>query len=294
MEESKQELINKIKELKKKNDSFIEEITNLVNTEGNRADVLASIYSRKNRELRLKNLWEIENNYRVQAKIFGQLPEKYAIEQESTQRAYVEQINRFMKEYNTAYTNIQIETQKAEEAQKTLMFKCYKFSNSKKMYMLSDGYKNFKAKRKLLINEYEKTHDFNIYKRIQEFQDPAVQYDKKIEYFRKQIKTYEKILLRCDKEFEECTKRREKDFQELFGEDLGIELKKNFGIKSVIDAIMNKIDGKNRFSRFVVKRYANKINEIKTKKMDEYANKIKKESVAFSEEIENMLKNSGV
>lgn len=293
MENVSPEIIERIRELKKQNDCFFNSVSNLTDTEENRTDVMTSIFIRKNRELRLNNLWEIENNYRTQGRIFGQSPEKYVIEQESTQRAYIEQINRFMKEYNTAYTNIQIEQKKAEQAQKVLMFKSCKFNNSKKIYMLSNNYKNFKAKRQMLINEYEKTNDFELYKKIESFEDPCEQYEKRIQSYKNKIKLYENILLRCDKEFEECSKRRERDFKELFGEEIGLALKKT-DYKSILNMIMNKLDGKNRFSRLVIKKYAKNINEIKTKKLEIYADRIKKESVLFSEEIENMMKSSGV
>lgn len=293
MENISPEIIEKIRELKRQNDCFFNSMANLNDTEKDRIDVMTSIFIRKNKELRLNNLWEIENNYRTQGRIFGQSPEKYVIEQESTQRAYIEQINKFMQEYNTAYINIQIEQEKAEQAQKILMFKCCKFNNSKKIYMLSDNYKKFKEKKQTLINEYEKTNDFELYKKIESFEDPCEQYEKRIQSYKNKIKLYENILLRCDKEFEECNNRREKDFKELFGEEIGITLKKT-DYKTLFNMIMNKLDGKNRFSRLVIKKYAKNINEIKTKKLEIYVDKIKKESVSFSEEIEKIMKSNGM
>ena len=292
MEASKQELINKIRELQKQNDEFTYDITDLADTEGSRADILSSIYIRKNKELRLKNLWEIENEFRTQGRIFNQLPENYTISQESIKKSYIEQINRFMREYNTRYMSIQSEIYRAEENQKILMFKSCKYSNSKKVYMLSDDYRNFLVQKQKMIEKYKQTNDFELYKKIESIKDPCDQYDQKIFQCKKQIKLYENIISRCDKEFEICTQKRAEHFKELFGQEQSIALKPS-GYKIIINMILNKLDGANRFSKLVVRKYATKINDVKVRKMSEYADKIKNDTVIFEQEIQNMLNQNG-
>lgn len=288
---TKQDLINKIKELKKNNEEITYNITDLAGIEGSRAEIMSTIYIRKNKELRLKNIWDVENDFRTQARIFNQSPEKYTISQESIKRSYVEQINRFMREYNSRYISIQSEIYRAQENQKILMFKSCKCSNSKKVYMLSEGYQKFLIQKQRMINQYDKTHNFELYNKIEEMKDPCSIYDEKIMNYKRKIKLYENIITRCDKELENCTKDREEDFKKLFGEEESLAIKPS-GYKFIINTIMNKLDGNNRFSKLVVKKHATRINNLKIKKMDECADKIKKDTVTFSKEIENMINNS--
>lgn len=292
MDTFKQELISKIKELKKRNDDISFDLTDLASTEGSRADIMSTIYMRKNRELRLKNLWYIENDFRTQARIFSQSPEKYAVSQESIKKSYIEQINRFMKEYNNRYMSIQSEIYRAEENQKILIFKSCKYSNSKRVLALSDTYRKFLSQKEKMIEQYEKTNDFRIYEKIESLKDPCIQFDEKIYDCKKQIKLYENIILKCDKELEVCTKEREKDFKELFEEEQAIIVKPT-GYKALINSIMNKLDGEKRFSKLVVKKHANKVNELKMKKMGEYTDRIKQETVDFLEEIEKIINSYG-
>ena len=293
MDYSKQDLINKIKELKKNNDELTYDITDLAGIEGSRADILSSIYIRKNKELRLKNLWEIENEFRTQGRIFNQSPEKYTISQESIKKSYIEQINRFMREYNSRYMSIQSEIYRAEENQKILMFKSCKYSNSKKVYMLSDDYKNFLIQKQKMIEKYKQTNDLELYKKIENMKDPCIQYDERISQCKKQIKLYENIISRCDEEFENCTQKRAEHFRELFGEEQAISIKPS-GYKMILNMIMNKLDGNNRFSRLVVRKHATRINDVKVRKMAEYVDKIKKDTIIFEHEIQNMLNQNGV
>lgn len=292
MSYTKQELINKIKELKKSNDEFTYNITDLAGTENSRAEIMSSIYIRKNKELRLKNMSDIDNEFVTQGKIFNQSPEKYTVSQVSIKRSYIEQINRFMREYNSRYTTIQTEIHKAQESQKILMFKSCKYSNSKKIYMLSADYQNFLIQKQQMIAQYRKDNNIELYKKIEDMKDPCFEYDEKIAKCKRQIKLYENIISRCDKEFENCTKRREEHFNKLFGEEYSIALKPS-GYKAIVNMIMNKLDGANRFSKLVVKKHASRINDLKIRKMDEYADKIKQETVDFSREIEDMINDYG-
>ena len=290
---SKEELINKLKELKKNNDEFTSNVTNLSTTECDRAEVMSSIYIRKNRALRLKNILDIDKEFVTQARVYKQSPEKYTMSQMSIKKSYVEQINRFMKEYNLRFMNVQNEIYRAQENQKILMFKSYKYSNSKKIYMFSDEYQNFLSKKQQLISQYKQTQNPLIYQRIESMEDPCLVYDKKISNCRNKIKLYDEVIFKCEEELEKCTEDRERDFGILFGEEQAIAIKQS-AYKMFVEKLKNIFDGNNRFSTLVVKKHATRINELKISKMEEYANKIKKDTVIFSKKIEDMVNGNEV
>lgn len=292
MSHTKQELIEKIKELKKSNDEFTFDITDLSKTECNRAEVMSSIYIRKNRDLRLKNILDIDKEFNIKGKLYNQSPEKYTVSQVSIKRSYVEQINRFMKEYNLRFINVQNEIYRAQENQKILMFKSCKYSNSKKIYMFSKEYEEFLSKKQQLIMQYKQTQNPLIYQTIESMEDPCLTYDRKILNCKNKIKLYENIIAECDEELQRCTADRERDFEILFGEEQSLVIKQT-GYKMFLEKLKDILDGKNRFATFVVKKHANKINELKISKMGEYADKIKKDTIVFSKKIEDMLNDSG-
>lgn len=281
------ELINKLKELKKSNDEFIFDITDLSKTECNRAEVQSSIYIRKNRALRLKNVLDIDKEFVTQAKIYKQSPDKYTVSQVSIKRSYVELINRFMREYNLRFMNVQNEIYRAQEQQKVLMFKSYKLSNSKKIYMFSDEYQNFLFRKQKLIDQYKQTNNPLIYQKIELMENPCSVYDRKIAEYKNRIKLYENIINKCDEELDNCTKDRERDFTTIFGTEQALMLNQK-GLYGFLERLKDIFDADNRFSELVVKKHANKINALKIGEIDEHLNKIKRDTVIFSQKIEDM------
>ena len=281
------ELINKLKELKRSNDEFTFDITDLSKTECNRAEIQSSIYIRKNRTLRLKNILDIDKEFTTQGKIYKQSPDKYTVSQVSIKKSYVELINRFMREYNLRFMNIQNEIYRAQEQQKVLMFKSCKFSNSKKIYMFSDEYQNFLLRKQKLISQYRQTKNPLIYQRIELMEDPCSIYDRKILECKNRIKLYENIIARCDNELEICTQDRERDFEIIFGTEQALILKQK-GFYAFLEKLKDIFDADNRFSELVVKKHANKINALKIGEIDEHLNKIKRDTVIFSQKIEDM------
>lgn len=292
MSHTKQELIEKLKELKKNNDEFTFDVTDLSNTECNRAEVMSSIYTRKNRDLRLKNISDIDKEFSTKGKMYNQSPEKYTVSQVSIKRSYVEQINRFMREYNLRFMNIQNEIYRAQENQKILMFKSCKYSNSKKIYMFSKDYEDYLSQKQQLIMQYKQTQNPAIYQAIESMEDPCVAYDRKILNCKNKIKLYENIIAECDEELQRCTTDREKDFETLFGEEQALVVKQT-GYKRFLEMFKDMFDGNRRFTTLVVKKHANRINELKISKMNECADKIKKDTVIFSKKLEDMLNNNG-
>lgn len=292
MSYSKQELIEKLKELKKNNDEFTFDVTDLSNTEYNRSKVMSSIYIRKNRSLRLKNVLDIDKEFIEQGKKYKQSPEKYTVSQVSIKKSYVEQINHFMKEYNLRFVNVQNEIYRAQEQQKLLMFKSCKYSNSKKIYMFSNEYEAFLKKKQNLIMQYKQTQNPLIYQRIESIEDPCTAYDRRIAKCKNKIKLYDNIILECENELERCTKDRERDFGILFGGETALAIKQS-GYMIFLEKLKDFFDGENRFSTLVVKKHANRINELKISKMEECANKIKQDTVDFSKKIEDMINGSG-
>ena len=55
--------------------------------------------------------------------------------------------------------------------------------------------------------------------------------------------------------------------------------------------IKNKFNGYQNFSKYVLQKHANKINDMKTGVMDSYSNKVKYNMTVFSREIDTLLGN---
>lgn len=237
----------------------------------------------------LKIKKRLEKIFILGAKTFRQLPETYALSEESIIKSYVEQINKFMRSYNEQYLNIQTHIQRAEEQQKVFMFKSCKLSNDKKLFMLTEEYEKFKNKKTNMIDEYKRTNNIELYKEIQNLKDPSEKYNKEINSLKNKIKLYENLINRCDIEFSECKTRRERDFKELFEPEKAVAVNEKLSLyKRITRNLLNKLNGESKFSKLVIKKYADKINDLKVQKLDKYIDNIKRDTVIFSEEIEKM------
>lgn len=282
--------MNPLEVIQKENEDIINNMTQLVQTETSRSELVSAVFVRTNIELRLQNIKEVEGEIINGAKYYGILPEKYVGMNESIKKSYIEQINKFMKSYNEQYMGIQSVLQRAEEKQKVLMFQSCKYSNNKRMYMLTENYKVFQDKKNSMIDEYKKTNNIKLYQEIQNLNDPCSAYNSKIENIKNDIKFYENIIARCDREFQDCRARRQRDFEEIFGnsKQLAVVENKPFYVK-LFRSLTNKFTGENRFSKYIIKKHSEKINNIKVNVMDQYVNKIKQDMVAFESEIEDMI-----
>lgn len=254
--------MNLLEQIESENQNLINKMIELARVEDSRATVSSAVFVRSNDELRLKNMKEVREDIKFGAKNFGLAPEKYTAREQSIVNSYIEPINRFMKTYNEEYMNIKNKIQLAEENQKVLMFKCQKISNNKKLLIMAN-----KADNQVIT-----------------------EYDNKINEYKSKIKLYEDIINICDEEMKACKNRREEDFKTLFGDEKSIEISDNKNVfKRFIFKISNKFKGYNGFSKYVLQKHATKINDLKTKKLEENINKIKQNMVNFSYKIDKML-----
>ena len=213
--------------------------------------------------MRLQNIQDVKKDISYGAKDFGQLPEKYVENMGSIVRSYIEEINKFMKIYNDEFINIQSILQNAEEKQKYYFFKLREVNIMRNVCILAEKPKEtYQA-----LDE-----DINKYKR--------------------KLVIYEKIIDKCDKEFEKCINSREEDFKELFEinqeQALTIVNKSNPIIK-IVQKLKNMFHGYEKFSKYVLQKHASKINKLKTETINLYDRKIKENIVNFSNEIDNMI-----
>ena len=258
--------MNVFENIEAENKQIVSDLGQLAGTEDSRLSVITAIFIRANNEMRLKNIQDIRKDISYGAKDFGQLPEVYVGSMESIVRSYIEETNKFMKAYNDEFKNIQNILKNAEEKQKYYFFKIRE----------SIVMKNICALAGKQENEYSEL-------------------DEDIKKFKRKLVVYEKIILRCDKQFEECKNRREQDFRELF------EIKKEQALaviqkRSFFDKILYKIkkifSGYETFQKVVLQKHAIKINRMKTETMNEYVIKEKQNELSFSNEINAMLANS--
>ena len=116
--------------------------------------------------------------------------------------------------------------------------------------------------------------------------------DYEINSCKRQLFLYERIIARCDKEFEDCKNRRERDFKELFEvkqeQALAIIRRENI-ISKILKKIRNKFHGYENFSKTVLQKYASKINKMKTEVISLYINNVKQDIVNFSGEVDAMI-----
>ena len=118
--------------------------------------------------------------------------------------------------------------------------------------------------------------------------------DSQIKTYRKKIGICERIIARCDKEFEDCKIRREQDFKELFEikqEQALVVIKKYNILDRIINKIKNKFNGYENFSKFVLQKHSAKLNRMRTETINEYINKTKRDRRSFDSEMEVLLSN---
>jgi len=258
--------LNGLEQVEEENKKIASDVGQLADTEETRLSVITAIFVRLNNEMRLQNIQDIKKDISYGAKDFGQLPEKYTTNMESIIRSYIQEINQFMKVYNDEFINIQNILKSAEERQKYYFFKIRETIVMRQICILAE-------------------------KQPEEY----TQLDSQISEYRKKLGIYEKIIMMCDKEFENCKNRREQDFKELF------EMKQEQALaivqkRSIFHKIWNKIKnqwhGYENFSKFVLQKHAAKINKIKTETLSTYITKIRESTNSFSGEVEVLLENS--
>ncbi len=258
--------MNELEKIKTGNKKLAENLKQLSGTEDSRVAILAAIYIRVNDELRLQNVKDVRKDIAYGAKDFGQLPEKYVGSMNSIVKSYIEEINRLMKIYNDEFINIHNTLYSAEEEQKTYFFKLRETTVMKNVCILAEKPKE----------EYEFL-------------------DKEILDYKKKLALYERVIARCDKEFEACKNRRENDFKELFEikqeQALAVITKENLFSK-IIKKIRNKFHGYESFSKNVLQKHAARINKMKTETVNLYINNVKQDIVNFSSEIDEMVENA--
>lgn len=254
--------MDELEKIKTENQNLVQDIKQLAGTEDSRVSVISAIFIRLNNEMRLQNIQDIKKDISYSAKDFGQLPEKYTNSMNSIVRSFVEETNRFMKAYNDEFINIQNIMYTAEEKQKYYFFKIREANVMRNICELAEK----------PVESYENLNqEINGYKR--------------------KLAMYEKIIARCDKEFEDCKNRREEDFKELFEikqeQALAVVQKVN-PITKIINKIKNMFHGYENFSKYVLQKYAARINKMKVETIEMYVNKTKQNTVNFASEIEEM------
>ena len=258
-----------MKELEKvaaENNKIASNITQLAGTEDSRLALITAIFIRANNEMRLQNIQDIKKDISYGAKNFGQSPEVYVTSMDSIVRSYIEETNKFMKAYNNEFKNIQNILKNAEEKQKYYFFKIRETAVMKNICALAG-----KAE-----SEYASL-------------------DEDIKKYQRKLVIYEKIILRCDKQFEDCKNRREADFKELFEikqeQALAVIQKRSFFDK-IMSKFKNMFKGSENFKKLVLQKHAIKINRMKTEIINQYVVKEKQNELSFSNEITEMLASS--
>ena len=259
-------LLNGLEQVETENKKIASDMGQLAETEESRLSVITAIYVKLNNEMRLQNIQDIKKDISYGAKDFGQLPEKYTASMESIIRSYIQEINQFMKVYNDAFINIQNILKSAEERQKYYFFKI----------------RETVVMRQICILAEKQPEEYAVL-------------DNQIKEYRKKLGIYEKIIMMCDKEFENCKNQREQDFKELF------EIKQEQALaviqkRTIFHKIWNKIKntwhGYENFSKFVLQKHAAKINRLKTETLSAYITKIRQNTNSFTGEVQVVLENS--
>ena len=255
-----------VENMKTDNKTLAEDLKQLAGTESSRVSVLAAIYIRVNEKMRLQNIQDVRSDISYGAKDFGLLPEKYVSNMNSIVKSYIEEINKFMKAYNDEFINIQNTLHSAEQKQKYYFFKIREATIMKNVCILAEKPEE----------EYEVL-------------------DQDILNYKKKLVLYERVIARCDKEFEDCKNRRERDFKELFEiqqeQSLAVVTKQN-AISRFIRKIKNKFHAYEKFSKTVLQRHASKLNKMKTEIISNYVSNVKQDIVNFSSEIDGMTENA--
>ena len=258
--------MNGLEQIEAENKKMASEMGQLAGTEESRLAVITAVFVRLNNEMRLQNIQDVKRDISYGARDFGQLPEKYVTSMDSIVRSYIQETNRFMKAYNDEFANIQNVLKNAEEKQMYYFLKIREMVVMKQICILAE-------------------------KKPEEYEE----LDSLIKEYRKKIGIYEKIIIICDKEFENCKNRREQDFKELFEmkkEQALMVIKKQTIWDRILTKIKNKWHGYENFSKFVLQKHAAKINRMKTETLGGYITNVKQNMTNFNGEIQGLLENS--
>lgn len=256
-------LLNGFENIEAENKKIASQMKQLAGTEDSRLSVVTAVFVRLNNDMRLENMQDIRRDISYGAKDYGLLPEKYVNSMDSIVKSYIQETNRFMKAYNDEFMNIQNVLKSAEERQKYYFFKIRETIVMKRICELAG-----KAP------------------------DEYTQLDEQIKTYRKKLGIYEKIIMRCDKEFEACKNRRAQDFKDLFEvkqeQALAIIQKQNL-LTKLINRFKNRLHGYEMFSRNILQKHAGKINRMKTETIGKYIIKTKQNSMTFDSEIKELI-----
>lgn len=261
-----EKLLNGLEQVEKENKQIASNITQLAGTEDDRLSVVTAVFIRLNNQMRLENIRDIRQDISYGAKDFKQPPERYVTSMDSIVKSYIQEANRFMRAYNDEFMNIQNTLKIAEERQKYYFFKI----------------------RELIVMK-------NICALAEKEESEYAGLDVQIKAYRKKLGIYEKIIMRCDEEFEACKLRREKDFKELFEikqeQALAVVQKENF-IRKVWKILQVRFKGYENFSKFFLQKHAAKINQMKQETISSYITKIKQNMNSFNGEVGELLENT--
>lgn len=255
-----------LEQVKAENIKIASDITQLAGTEDSRLSVVTAVFVRLNNQMRLQNIQDIKKDISYGAKNYKQPPEKYVTSMDSIVKSYVQETNRFMKAYNDEFMNIQNVLKSAEERQKYYFFKI----------------------RETIVMK-------NICALAEKEESEYAELDEQIKLYRKKLGIYERIIARCDKEFEDCKNRREQDFKDLFEvkeEQALMVVQKDNVVNKIISKLKILFKGYEYFSKFVLQRHAAKINKMKTETISSYIAKTKQSINAFNVEIEGLMGNA--
>lgn len=255
--------MNGFEQVEAENKKIASDMIQLAGTEDSRLSVITAIFIRLNNEMRLDNIQSVRKDISYGAKSYGLLPEKYVTSMDSIVRSYIQEINKFMKSYNDEFMNIQNVLKSAEERQKFYFYKI----------------------RELIVMK-------NICRLAEKAPEEYTKLDDQIKDFRKKLAALERIIIRCDKEFEDCKNRRTQDFYELFEikeeQALAVINKKNI-FQKFLNKIKNKFHGYEIFSKSILQKHAGKLNRMKTETISEYVKKIQRNIASFDDEIKGIL-----
>lgn len=216
------------------------------------------------------------------AKAYGRKAEKLAQEyaegkqgKEDVISRYEECLEDINEEYADELKQIFEEQQELQEYDMDLANKEYELKQDKKAVAKSPEYKEFRtkienlkkeAKQALNSGRFEVAEQKSAELRELEENNPLTKINSQIESAREERRVIRDQLKECKMQIEECKNQRFEAIEEAT-RDKNTELEnlnKTTGVRRVLGAILNRLNGANRFKNMVIDAMEGKVNEIST------------------------------
>lgn len=246
---------------------ILQEIKDISDVEVNKSQILLAIFLRKMEDKVEGSAEELKAGLKYKAEFYGRKLEEYNEKIDSIVSNYINEITKVTDEYESLYTNIELEYQEAIANQKIAVVNLKKISDSKEKFLKSKKYQEYidtKLELKTQLENCVKKVEFDrISDMLDNLVNPIDLYNKKMNACVKKYYDYNQIIEKCENKKKECIDNIEANLDEII--NFAIE-RSLVNIKpspfDFVKKIINFINGKTKFEKNVLEKTETKIRNL--------------------------------